>query len=111
MRYKGISKLISETLFEAENNRLSAPVLAARLTVFRHERAVHLCITLAFATWTIICYAFLAAFETFALLPAAILITILTACYIAYYFFVENSTQKLQELYLNLSEKEIETNE
>ncbi len=84
----------------------------AQIKNFQHERLVHLIITLFFAVLTLASwFGFCAVYLTFVdniwiLLGAGLLtliLTVLEICYVAYYYSLENHTQKLyglsQEIY------------
>lgn len=95
----------------ASGNKGYADTLLIQIGFAQHERLIHLLVTLFFAAFT------LAEIVTFALVGSASLTTagvylplsailalflMLTAAYIVHYFFLENSVQKMYDIYMKL---------
>lgn len=60
-----------------------------------HERLVHLLVTLAFAIMTMIAVVLMIIEPTAATLVLFVVFAVMTGAYIAHYWFLENSVQKL----------------
>lgn len=83
-----------------------AGTLEKRILFYQHERLVHLIVTMTFALLTLISFA--AAYFNIAFVAVAVLFLALEIPYIAHYYFLENSVQKLQRIYFKLNENKTE---
>ncbi|MBO6301167.1 MAG: hypothetical protein J6N15_01875 [Ruminiclostridium sp.] len=76
-----------------------AAELLTRIGFYQHERLVHLIVTMTFAIMTVISFFMLVTNYSTAALLLSCLFLILVSPYIAHYYFLENSVQKLYRLY------------
>jgi uncharacterized Tic20 family protein len=99
---KFIASKVSDELNEKERAKL-AELHSEMVRNFQHERLIHLIVTLFFAALTIV-VVFLTAesisidglvAELIPLYILALLLIVLTACYIKHYYFLENHIQGL----------------
>ncbi len=65
----------------------------------QHERLIHFLVTMLFALGFFLALGIYLLGEIFSMLPLLILILALLVPYIAHYYFLENSVQKLYRLY------------
>ncbi|MDR1753950.1 MAG: hypothetical protein LBR74_03475 [Eubacterium sp.] len=90
-----------ELVLSAENSKTEwaqiRKEMLIRIRFYQHERLIHLIITMSFAIMLVIFFA--AAFISKYFLPLAGLFLILEIPYIRHYYFLENSVQKLYDLY------------
>lgn len=73
--------------------------LLIRIGFYQHERLVHLIVTMTFAIMTIMSFFWLVMSYSIGALLLAMLFLVLVCPYVAHYYFLENSTQKLYRLY------------
>ncbi len=73
--------------------------LLIRIGFYQHERLIHLIVTMTFAIMTVISFFMLVTAYSLPVLLLSCLFLILVSPYIAHYYFLENSTQKLYRLY------------
>ena len=73
--------------------------LLIRIGFYQHERLIHLIVTMTFAIMTVISFFMLVTAYSLAALLLSLLFLGLVIPYIAHYYFLENSTQKLYRLY------------
>jgi len=78
--------------------------LLTRIDFYRHERLIHLLVTLFFGFLTFASFAASVCFENYpAFLALSALCLILLAPYIGHYYFLENSVQALYKIYYRIS--------
>ncbi len=73
--------------------------MLTRIGFYQHERLIHLIVTMTFAIMTVISFYMLVTSYSLAALLLSLLFLGLVIPYIAHYYFLENSTQKLYRLY------------
>ncbi|MBQ9483274.1 MAG: hypothetical protein IJU82_03705 [Ruminiclostridium sp.] len=73
--------------------------LLIRIGFYQHERLVHLIVTMTFAIMTVLAFAVLVTNYSVQILLLSLLFLGLVIPYIAHYYFLENSVQKLYRLY------------
>lgn len=83
---------------EEERERTLEDVLI-KIGFFQHERLIHLLVTLAFAIFEAAAFAGAIISAQITVLLLAIAILILLVPYIIHYYYLENGTQRLYELY------------
>jgi hypothetical protein len=94
-----LSKQIKNFLTKLESGeKIDSDELLIRIGFYQHERLIHLLVTLAFAIITVVIFIFAPETLPFALLR--LLLIGMDIPYIAHYYFLENSVQKLYEFYL-----------
>ena len=71
-----------------------------KIQFFQHERFIHLCVTLAYALFTILFTALIAL--TWFVVPIAVIMYVFLIFYIFHYFFLENGVQYMYKQYENL---------
>ena len=81
-----------------------AKELYTRIGFYQHERLVHLIVTMSFGVFFLLSILLVQVSTSFLLLSALFLILLIP--YIAHYYFLENSVQKLYTYYYALAEKE-----
>ena len=73
--------------------------LLIRIGFYQHERLIHLIVTMTFAIMTVISFFILMTTQSMLALLLSCLFLVLVSPYIAHYYFLENSVQKLYRLY------------
>ena len=73
--------------------------MLTRIGFYQHERLVHLIVTMTFAVMTVLSFCILMMTQSMFALVLSCLFLILVSPYIAHYYFLENSVQKLYRLY------------
>ncbi|MBR5090291.1 MAG: hypothetical protein IK093_12755 [Ruminiclostridium sp.] len=73
--------------------------MLTRIGFYQHERFVHLIVTMTFAVMTVLAFAVLVTNYSLQILLLSLLFLGLVIPYIAHYYFLENSVQKLYRLY------------
>ena len=73
--------------------------LLIRIGFYQHERLIHLIVTMTFAIMTVLSFAVLVTNYSIQILLLSLLFLVLVSPYIAHYYFLENSVQKLYRLY------------
>ncbi len=73
--------------------------LLIRIGFYQHERLIHLIVTMTFAIMTVLSFAVLVTNYSIQILLLSLLFLGLVIPYIAHYYFLENSVQKLYRLY------------
>ena len=73
--------------------------LLIRIWFYQHERLIHLIVTMTFAIMTVLSFAVLVTNYSIQILLLSLLFLGLVIPYIAHYYFLENSVQKLYRLY------------
>ena len=68
-----------------------------KIQFFQHERFIHLCVTLAYALFTILFTALIAL--TWFVVPIAVIMYVFLIFYIFHYFFLENGVQYMYKQY------------
>lgn len=97
-----IEKFLNEDNFQEAQNQVHKEMLI-RIGFYQHERLIHLIVTIAFAVMTII--AFYLSASDIAFLWLSGLLLLLDIPYVAHYYFLENSVQKLYKYYYIIAEK------
>ena len=80
-----------------------AKELYTRIGFYQHERLVHLIVTMSFGVFFLLSLLLVKVNLSFILLSALFLILLIP--YIAHYYFLENSVQKLYTYYYALTEE------
>lgn len=84
--------------------------MLTRIGFYQHERLIHLIVTMTFAVMTVLSFVILMLKGGTGALLLSLLFLALVITYIAHYYFLENSVQKLYKLYYKavslLKEKE-----
>lgn len=73
--------------------------LLIRIGFYQHERLIHLIVTMTFAIMTVLSFGALVTNYSIQVLLLSLLFLGLVIPYIAHYYFLENSVQKLYRLY------------
>ena len=73
--------------------------LLIRIGFYQHERLIHLIVTMTFAIMTVLAFYMLMTAYSVGALLLSLLFLGLVIPYIAHYYFLENSVQKLYRLY------------
>ncbi|MBQ3843153.1 MAG: hypothetical protein II820_10745 [Ruminiclostridium sp.] len=73
--------------------------MLTRIGFYQHERLVHLIVTMTFAIMTVLAFFMLVTAYSLPALLLSLLFLGLVIPYIAHYYFLENSVQKLYKLY------------
>ena len=73
--------------------------LLIRIGFYQHERLIHLIVTMTFAVMTVLSFCILMMTQSMFALILSCLFLVLVSPYIAHYYFLENSVQKLYRLY------------
>lgn len=81
-----------------------------QIQFIQHERLIHFLVTMMFAIIEFICVGTYLVVMNFALLILIVLILGLLIPYIAYYYYLENHTQKLYLLYNQICNLEVKQN-
>lgn len=86
----------------AEENAAERELLLKRISIYQHERLIHLLVTLAFGVFFLLALFMFLMVEGAGLLVLAVLFLILLIPYIKHYYFLENSVQKLYTYYYRI---------
>ncbi len=70
-----------------------------RIGFYKHERLIHLIVTMTFAVMTVLSFVILMLKGGIGALLLSLLFLALVIPYIAHYYFLENNVQKLYKLY------------
>lgn len=81
-----------------------------KIEFMQHERLIHFLVTMLFALGLFLMMGTFLVAETVLLLPLLFLILILLIPYILYYYFLENSVQKMYRIYDELNHRRLERN-
>lgn len=81
-----------------------AQELYKRIGFYQHERLVHLIVTMSFGVFFLLSLLLITVNMSFVILSALFLVLLVP--YIAHYYFLENSVQKLYTYYYTLTEKQ-----
>lgn len=73
--------------------------MLTRIGFYQHERLIHLIVTMTFAIMTVLSFGALVTNYSIQVLLLSLLFLGLVIPYIAHYYFLENSVQKLYQLY------------
>lgn len=73
--------------------------MLTRIDFYQHERLIHLIVTMTFAVMTVLSFVLLMLKGGIGALFLSLLFLALVIPYIAHYYFLENSVQKLYKLY------------
>lgn len=76
-----------------------------KISIYQHERLVHLLVTLTFAIMSILLFLFYIVTSNLNLFFLLLLFLLLLIPYIFHYYFLENSVSKLYEQYDSLKKK------
>jgi len=68
------------------------------LATLRHERLIHLLVTMFVTLFTLIAFGLSLIFATLALLIVFVVLLIITCCYFIYYYQLENTTIKWEAI-------------
>ena len=79
--------------------------MLTRIQFYQHERLIHLIVTMTFAIMTVISFYMLVTSYSLPALLLSLLFLGLVIPYIAHYYFLENSVQKLYRLYYETLER------
>lgn len=90
---------VEKELLKKRPDKNLAENIITELSIFQHERLIHLIVTVFAGTCTIIFLLSFLYFETIAFLLLFLLTLSLFIPYIYHYYFLENSIQKLYNLY------------
>ena len=98
---KYLSNYISETeeLLKGKITNKDIENHLNKINIFKHERLIHLLVTLFFALFTIIFIYTSIEFQNVLLVIVSIIMLIVLSFYIFHYYFLENSVQYLYKLY------------
>lgn len=112
MRKANVKLAMRECLSEliiAESKKLpiEREAMTDKIEYFRHERLIHLIVTMTTSICAIILISASAVsngtgLEGVALFVAGLIMLILDVAYLAYYFFLENTLQLINELFIKL---------
>ena len=89
----------------AEDLRAERELLLKRISLYQHERQIHLLVTLAFAVLFMISLALFLVKGGIGIAVLTVLFLVLLVPYIKHYYFLENSVQKLYLYYYELERK------
>ncbi len=81
-----------------------AQELYTRIGFYQHERLIHLIVTMSFGVFFLLSLLLITINASFVIL--SVLFLVLLVPYIAHYYFLENSVQKLYTYYYALTEKQ-----
>ena len=98
-----INEALSSTKTQ-DYNRLKALHLQ-QIEFIQHERLIHLIVTCLFSIVIFICLMGVICFEKVILIPLLLLLLVLLIPYISHYYFLENSVQKMYEIYNELQKR------
>lgn len=90
-----------DKLSEQESEKFRQEYLV-HLSIYQHERLVHLLVTILFAILTFLSIGIAIVGEYPAMYPVTAALFILLIPYIRHYYFLENSVQKMYDLYEEL---------
>lgn len=97
--------LRAEEILHKDNNTVAEflPEMKTAIEFYQHERLVHLIVTMFFALFMFICLLMVFVAHKVFVLPCVLLL-VMVVFYVAHYFFLENSVQKLYRMYLEAAE-------
>jgi len=101
---KYIKKLEKENKKDKVDEKLLEEILHV-ITFFQHERFVHLIVTFFVGVCAVLFLLGFLQFENISIFILFIITLCLFIPYIFHYYYLENGTQKLYDLYLDLSRK------
>lgn len=84
---------------QSQNIALLRSEVLVQIGFMQHERLIHFLVTMLFAVLFMISLCILLYFQTIALLLLTVLLLVLLIPYIAHYYFLENTVQKMYVLY------------
>ena len=96
---------VSDKLNNKEDVKKLKEEILIKINFFQHERLVHLIVTLSFAILFFLSVYMLK--YHFAFIFVNVILLICLIFYIIHYYYLENGTQKLYDLYLDILRKEI----
>ena len=79
-----------------------------KIEFMQHERLIHFLVTMLFALGLFIILGVFLITEIITLLPLLILVLVLLVPYIAHYYFLENSVQKMYRIYDEINHRRLE---
>lgn len=97
-----------ERLLSDENADFEAlsPSIRVRIGFFQHERTIHLTVTMTFAI--LVMLSLILTVSQIYFIPLFLLFLGLEIPYVFHYYKLENGVQKLQRLYCELEERDLE---
>ena len=101
---KNYLKFIEENHKTTADKEQLAQELYTRIGLYQHERLIHLIVTMSFGVFFMLSLLLIAVNVAFTLL--SVLFLVLLVPYIAHYYFLENSVQKMYTYYYLLTEKD-----
>ncbi|MBQ4225369.1 MAG: hypothetical protein II664_03530, partial [Oscillospiraceae bacterium] len=75
-----------------------------KLEFFKHERLVHLIVTFMVINAMFICFAIFSTTLNSGFGIISLIMLVLVGCYLAHYYFLENSVQKMYRMYDRMNE-------
>ncbi len=96
-----LEKYIKKTENDIKNNEVNKDELLVVIKFFQHERLVHLMVTFFVGISSILFLIGFLLVENIYLFVLFLITLCLFIPYIFHYYYLENGTQKLYELYLN----------
>ncbi len=96
-----LEKYIKKTEKDIKNNEVNKDELLVVIKFFQHERLVHLMVTFFVGISSILFLIGFLLVENIYLFVLFLITLCLFIPYIFHYYYLENGTQKLYELYLN----------
>lgn len=82
----------------SENERLRKRVLT-QIAFFQHERMIHLIVTMTFALLTVVSLLTCLFVINWGIIALTLMLLVLLVPYIRHYYILENSVQKMYQLY------------
>ena len=100
-----MKKMINEYLDEVKTNKPSKEDLLTHISLFQHERLIHLLVTIFTGIIMILLFISNLFIENILLIVLLLLMICLFIPYIFHYYFLENKVQELYTIYDNLNKK------
>lgn len=101
---KELDRLFSENRSDTDWERVKRD-LEVRISFYKHERLVHLIVTMSVALMTVVSFAAVSLTVSVQFIALTGLLLGLTAAYLIYYFRLENAVQGIYRYYYNIAEK------
>ena len=101
-----LENYIKKTEKDIKNNKVNKDELLIVIKFFQHERLVHLIVTFFVGTSSILFLIGFLLVENIYLFVLFLITLCLFMPYIFHYYYLENGTQKLHDLYLKSNSKE-----
>lgn len=99
---KYLASLDIDKMNDSEKSAEASKMLV-RIQFYQHERIIHLMVTLAFAIMFIMSVVVLVLAQQAVFIVLTLLFLVLLVPYIAHYYFLENSVQKIYLYYYSLT--------